>query len=55
MSIAWMRCMKEGVGVVETGSERLVYSANPWDALGYPVPADAHFGLGQFAPVDEGS
>jgi len=31
------RRTKEGVGVVETGSERVVHAANPWDTLGYQV------------------
>ena len=35
------RRTKEGVGVVEAGSERVVYSANPWDALGFQVVEDA--------------
>src|SRR6266545_1445227 len=26
---------KDGVGVVVTGAEKVVYHANPWDALGY--------------------
>src|SRR5207245_11145937 len=26
---------KDGVGVVEAGSERVIHSANPWDALGF--------------------
>lgn len=32
---------KEGVGVVETGSERVVHWANPWEALGYQAVEDA--------------
>lgn len=32
---------KGGVGVVESGSERVVLSANPWDALGYQAVEDA--------------
>lgn len=32
---------KSGVGVVETGAERVVHSANPWDALGYQAVEDA--------------
>lgn len=32
---------KGGVGVVETGTERVVYSAKPWDALGYQAVEDA--------------
>jgi len=35
------RRTKGGVGVVETGAERVVYSANPWDALGYQAIEDA--------------
>ncbi len=35
------RRTKEGVGIVETGSERVVHSANPWDALGYQAVDDA--------------
>jgi len=35
------RRTKDGVGVVETGSERVVHSANPWDALGYQAVEDA--------------
>lgn len=34
------RRTKEGVGVVENGSERVVDSANPWDALGYRAVED---------------
>lgn len=33
--IGGARRTKEGVGVVESGSERVVHSANPWDALGF--------------------
>jgi CRISPR-associated protein (TIGR02710 family) len=29
------RRTKDGVGIVETGSERVVHDANPWEALGY--------------------
>ena len=29
------RRTKDGVGVVEAGSERIIHSANPWDALGF--------------------
>lgn len=32
---------KGGVGVVETGTERVVYDANPWDVLGYQAIEDA--------------
>ncbi|HUN97975.1 MAG TPA: TIGR02710 family CRISPR-associated CARF protein [Bradyrhizobium sp.] len=32
---------KEGVGVVESGSERVVHWANPWEALGYQAVEDA--------------
>jgi len=32
---------KEGVGVVQTGAERVVHSANPWDAFGYQAVEDA--------------
>ncbi len=32
---------KDGVGTVESGSERVVHSANPWDALGYQAVEDA--------------
>ncbi len=35
------RRTKEGVGVVETGTERVVHTANPWDALGYQAVEDA--------------
>jgi len=31
---------KEGVGVVESGTERVVHSANPWDALGHQAVED---------------
>jgi len=31
---------KEGVGVVETGSEKVVHQVNPWDALGYQAVED---------------
>lgn len=31
---------KEGVGVVVSGTERVVYQANPWDALGYQAVED---------------
>jgi CRISPR-associated protein (TIGR02710 family) len=32
---------KGGVGIVKTGAERVVYSANPWDAFGYQAIEDA--------------
>lgn len=32
---------KEGIGIVESGSERVVHSANPWNALGYQAIEDA--------------
>lgn len=35
------RRSKDGVGVVESGFERVVLSANPWDALGYQAVEDA--------------
>jgi len=35
------RRTKEGLGVVETGFEQALYSANPWDALGYQAIEDA--------------
>lgn len=35
------RRTKDGVGVVETGTERVVHFANPWDALGYQAVEDA--------------
>jgi CRISPR-associated protein (TIGR02710 family) len=35
------RRTKGGVGVVETGAERVVYSANPWDAFGYQAVDEA--------------
>lgn len=31
---------KDGVGVVVTGAEKVVYQANPWDALGYQAVED---------------
>lgn len=31
---------KEGVGIVESGHERVVHQANPWDALGYRAVED---------------
>jgi len=31
---------KEGVGVVKSGTERVVHSANPWDALGHQAVED---------------
>jgi CRISPR-associated protein (TIGR02710 family) len=31
---------KSGVGIVESGSERVVHSANPWDALGFQAIED---------------
>lgn len=45
------RRTKEGVGVVETGSEHVVYSANPWDALGYQAMEEcvAVFNRGGYA------
>ncbi|GIW74400.1 MAG: TIGR02710 family CRISPR-associated protein [Phycisphaerales bacterium] len=39
--VGGQRRTKEGVGVVETGTERVVHSANPWDALGYQAVEDA--------------
>lgn len=35
------RRTKGGVGVVESGSENVVHSDNPWDALGYQAVEDA--------------
>lgn len=35
------RRTKDGVGVVESGSERVVHAANPWDTLGYQAVEDA--------------
>lgn len=32
---------KEGIGTVESGSERVVHAANPWNALGYQAIEDA--------------
>lgn len=45
------RRTKDGVGVVETGSERVVHSANPWDALGFQAVEDciAVFNHGGYA------
>lgn len=34
------RRTKGGAGVVESGAERVVHSANPWDALGYQAVED---------------
>ena len=34
------RRTKEGIGVVEPGTERVVHCANPWDALGYQAVED---------------
>ncbi|MCG3173134.1 MAG: hypothetical protein GMKNLPBB_01312 [Myxococcota bacterium] len=31
---------KDGVGIVESGHERVVHHANPWDALGYQAVED---------------
>jgi CRISPR-associated protein (TIGR02710 family) len=31
---------KEGVGIVVSGAERVVFQANPWDALGYQAVED---------------
>jgi len=44
------RRTKDGVGVVETGTERVVHSVNPWDALGYQAVEDAVtvFNYGQY-------
>jgi len=39
--IGGARRSKNGVGVVESGSERVVLFANPWDALGYQAVEDA--------------
>lgn len=39
--VGGVRRTKDGVGVVEPGFERLVHSANPWDALGYQAIEDA--------------
>lgn len=38
--VGGVRRTKEGVGVVESGAERVVHSANPWDALGYQAVED---------------
>jgi CRISPR-associated protein (TIGR02710 family) len=38
--IGGARRTKEGTGVVESGSERILHSANPWDALGYQAVED---------------
>ncbi len=35
------RRSKEGVGVVESGAERVVHCANPWDAFGYQAVEEA--------------
>lgn len=45
------RRMKDGVGVVESGFEYVLHSANPWDALGYQTmeEAVAVFNQGGFA------
>lgn len=32
---------KDGLGAVQTGSERIVHTANPWDSLGYQAIEDA--------------
>lgn len=40
---------KGGVGIVETGSERIVYQANPWNALGYQAIEDACLLFDQYA------
>lgn len=47
------RRTKQGVGVVETGAERIVHDANPWDALGYQAIEDACllFDQNAFAPA----
>lgn len=44
---------KAGVGIVESGSERIVHCANPWDALGYQAVEDACllFDRQAFAPA----
>lgn len=52
------RRTKNGVGVVETGAERVVHCANPWDALGYQAVEDAvtvfkHGGYGAAAHLLE--
>lgn len=52
------RRTKDGVGVVETGAERVVYCTNPWDALGYQAVEDAvlvfnHGGYGAAAHLLE--
>jgi CRISPR-associated protein (TIGR02710 family) len=39
--VGGQRRTKGGVGVVETGAERVVHFANPWDALGYQAVEDA--------------
>lgn len=35
------RRTKDGIGIVETGAERMVHFADPWDALGYQAVEDA--------------
>lgn len=51
---------KGGVGVVESGAERVVHFANPWDALGYQAVEDAvtvfnHGGYAAAAALLEGA
>ena len=49
------RRSKDGVGVVESGAERVVRSANPWDAFGYVVVEEAVtvFNHGSYAAAAE--
>ncbi len=46
---------KQGLGVVVTGTERVVHAANPWDALGYQAVEQAVrlFNGGQYAAASE--
>lgn len=51
--VGGQRRTKAGVGVVESGTERVVHSANPWNTLGYQAIEDACLLFDQhaFAPA----
>lgn len=47
--VGGQRRTKDGVGVVESGAERVVHSANPWNTLGYQAIEDACLLFDQYA------
>ncbi|HWV58925.1 MAG TPA: TIGR02710 family CRISPR-associated CARF protein [Longimicrobiales bacterium] len=53
--VAGLERTKGGVGVVVSGTERVVHTANPWDVLGYQAIEDAclAFDTGSYAVAKE--